>query len=48
LVGTDPNALKHYLSLVLQDKWKSGDIPEMWDGNTSERIIETLLEIFER
>lgn len=43
LVGTNPQALKPYLDLVLAGSWKKGAIPEKWDGKTGERIIQTLL-----
>jgi len=46
LVGSDPNNLKKYLTRIIQNDWKHGNIPELWDGNTSERIIESLLEIY--
>jgi UDP-N-acetylglucosamine 2-epimerase (non-hydrolysing) len=44
LVGTDPRALLPYLVKVARGQWKSGSIPELWDGSASERIVEVLLE----
>ncbi len=46
LVGTDPRDLAPYLEALAQGKWKQGRIPELWDGNTSERIVSKLLDIF--
>jgi UDP-N-acetylglucosamine 2-epimerase (non-hydrolysing) len=30
----------------LSGNWKKGAIPEKWDGKTSDRIVEKLLEIY--
>jgi UDP-N-acetylglucosamine 2-epimerase (non-hydrolysing) len=46
LVGTDPKSLKPYMEKLLQGEWKKGGIPEKWDGKTSERIIEDLIQLF--
>lgn len=48
LIGTDPAAIKPALEKLFSGKWKRGEIPELWDGTTSERIIEHLISIFER
>lgn len=45
LLGTDPAALSPALEKLFDGKWKSGDIPEKWDGKTSERIVEQLTRI---
>jgi UDP-N-acetylglucosamine 2-epimerase (non-hydrolysing) len=42
LIGTNPQALKDYLDLLFQRKWKKGSIPEKWDGKTGVRIVEIL------
>jgi len=31
---------------IFEGRWKKGDIPAMWDGNTAERIINILLNIY--
>lgn len=46
LAGTDPANLSRYLKIILSGAWKKGDIPELWDGKTSERIIAKLLSIY--
>lgn len=46
LVGTDPLALKPFVQKLLKGEWKKGGIPEMWDGKTSERIVEHIYSIF--
>lgn len=46
LVGTDPDALAPYLKKLSEGEWKVGAIPELWDGKTSERIVNILLSLF--
>ena len=46
LVGTDPKNVLKYLDLLLSGKWKKGGNIPMWDGKTSERIVEKLLSIY--
>ncbi|MFA6200238.1 MAG: UDP-N-acetylglucosamine 2-epimerase (non-hydrolyzing) [Bacteroidales bacterium] len=43
LIGTNPNAIKPALDKLFSGKWKKGGIPELWDGKTSERIVDILL-----
>jgi len=45
LLGTDPNAIKPAMDMLFSGQWKSGSIPEMWDGDTSKRIVDTLIKI---
>ena len=42
LIGTNPAAIKPALDKLFAGEWKKGAIPELWDGHTSERIIEIL------
>jgi UDP-N-acetylglucosamine 2-epimerase (non-hydrolysing) len=30
---------------ALTGKWKKGGIPDLWDGNTSERIVKHLMTV---
>jgi UDP-N-acetylglucosamine 2-epimerase (non-hydrolysing) len=46
LLGTNPNAIKPALDKLFKDKWKKGAIPELWDGKTSERIMNHLIKLF--
>lgn len=46
LIGTNPNAIKPALEKLFSGNWKKGGIPELWDGKTSDRIIEKLIEIW--
>lgn len=45
LIGTKPEAIKPALDRLFANKWKKGSIPEKWDGNTAERIVEVLLSL---
>ena len=46
LIGTDPFAIGPYMKKIFDGEWKKGGIPELWDGKTSERIIDILLHIY--
>ncbi|MBD8488683.1 UDP-N-acetylglucosamine 2-epimerase (non-hydrolyzing) [Echinicola sp. CAU 1574] len=46
LVGTDPSKLKPYLERMLSGQWKQYQQIPLWDGNTSDRIVKILLEIY--
>lgn len=48
LVGTDPSHLVPYLQKLQGGSWKSAGIPELWDGKTSERIVEKLIQLYGR
>ncbi len=45
LLGTDPNAIGFALKKLFEDQWKSGGIPEMWDGKTGERILKLIKKV---
>ena len=45
LIGTNPNAVKPYLEKLVSKNWKSGSIPEKWDGKAAERIVEILIKL---
>ncbi|MEO8151872.1 MAG: UDP-N-acetylglucosamine 2-epimerase (non-hydrolyzing) [Rhizobacter sp.] len=42
LVGTNPALLKPALDRLFAGQWKSGGVPEKWDGKTGERIAKIL------
>ena len=46
LVGTDPKKLKPNLDTLMAGEWKTGGAIPLWDGKTSERIIERLLNLY--
>lgn len=45
LLGTNPAAIGPALKTVLAGGWKSGTIPERWDGQAGRRIVETLVSL---
>ncbi|HSI76027.1 MAG TPA: UDP-N-acetylglucosamine 2-epimerase (non-hydrolyzing) [Lunatimonas sp.] len=45
LLGTDPKAIAPSMKMLFGGKWKTGQIPEKWDGKTANRIVAKLLEI---
>lgn len=42
LVGTDPAALAPAFARLFAGGWKKGAIPEKWDGQAAERIVDVL------
>jgi UDP-N-acetylglucosamine 2-epimerase (non-hydrolysing) len=42
LIGNDFDKLKKYIDIILSNNFKKGKIIEMWDGKTSERIVEII------
>jgi len=45
LIGTKPEAIKPALEKLFSGNWKKGNIPQLWDGKTADRIIESLLTL---
>lgn len=45
LVGTDPANIQPALDLLFAGQWPKGHIPNLWDGRTAGRIVETLITI---
>jgi len=45
LVGTNPENIAPYMEKLQKGDWKLGEIPHLWDGHTSERIVEDLLRL---
>ncbi len=48
LIGTDPINLVPFLDKLTLGKWKNSSIPEFWDGNTGQRIVIKLIELYEK
>jgi len=44
LVGEDSEKLAEAMKTLLNGEWKTGSIPERWDGRTAERIVQILLD----
>lgn len=45
LVGTNPDNVKPALDSLFSGNWKKGGIPQLWDGNAAERIVDVLTSI---
>ncbi|MGJ5642987.1 non-hydrolyzing UDP-N-acetylglucosamine 2-epimerase [Formosa sp. S-31] len=45
LVGTDSDLLEKAFNDLFSKNWPHGQIPELWDGKTAERIINHLIEL---
>lgn len=45
LVGDNPEKIKRALALVLTNNWKTGRIPELWDGQSAGRIVNHLISL---
>lgn len=45
LVGTDPKAIIEPMDTILKGNWKSGTVPELWDGKAAQRIIKHLISV---
>ena len=43
LVGEDPEKLADAVSRMVNGLWKTGALPDRWDGRTAERIVSILL-----
>ena len=46
LIGTNPDNIKPALDLLFAGKWQKGEIPELWDGHTAERIVQNIKQLF--
>lgn len=46
LIGTDPSAISPTLQKLFDGKWKKGGIPPLWDGKTSDRIVEVITRLY--
>jgi len=45
LLGTNPDAIAPAMKKLLSGQWKKGSIPPLWDGHTSERIINIICSL---
>jgi UDP-N-acetylglucosamine 2-epimerase (non-hydrolysing) len=45
LIGTNPEAVKPALKKLMSGNWKTGTIPEKWDGKAAERIVAHISEL---
>lgn len=45
-LAVDLSVLQTLLAKIESDQWKSSSIPDLWDGNTAERIVQKLYDIY--
>ncbi|MFD2532968.1 non-hydrolyzing UDP-N-acetylglucosamine 2-epimerase [Gracilimonas halophila] len=45
LLGVNPKAIQPALEKLFAGEWKKGEIPELWDGSTSGRIVKHLIQL---
>ena len=45
LLGVHPKAIGPAMKKLFNNNWKTGSAPHLWDGKTSERIIEYLIKL---
>lgn len=45
LVGTSTEAAVEWIEKMVSGSWKSGSIPERWDGKAAERIVDHLVTL---
>lgn len=45
LIGENPEQLKEAFENINSGVWKKGQVPELWDGKTAERIVEVLVKL---
>jgi UDP-N-acetylglucosamine 2-epimerase (non-hydrolysing) len=42
IVDLDPDLVEQKTLEVLEGRYKTGQVPELWDGKTSERIVDLI------
>ena len=45
LIGTHPSAIAAAIERLRRGQWKKGEIPELWDGKSGERIVRHIQEL---
>lgn len=45
LLGVNPKAIQPALEKLFAGQWKKGEIPKLWDGKTSKRIVKHLVDL---
>ena len=45
LIGSEPSAIKPAFDKLFDGKWKEGNVPELWDGQSAQRIVKCIIEV---
>lgn len=45
LVGEDADQLRTALQEMVSGRWKTGSLPDRWDGRSAERVVQILLSV---
>lgn len=45
LLGVKPSSIPPAFKTLLEGGWKKGQVPDLWDGKTADRIVDILLNI---
>ena len=45
LVGDNLNLLEDKIKIINEGQWRKGTIPDLWDGNAGQRIVQTLVKL---
>lgn len=45
-LAADLPGLANFISALEQGEWKTSEVPGLWDGNTAERIVQKIKEIY--
>lgn len=45
LLGVNPQAVAPAMDKLFNAEWKTGSVPEMWDGKTAGRIVDIMMEL---
>ncbi len=46
LVGSDPLKIEKAFNILVSNRWKTGSIPQLWDGQAAKRIVNHLASIY--
>lgn len=45
LIGEDWSSIPRYVDQIVNGKFKSGQVPDRWDGNATDRVLKILSEV---
>jgi UDP-N-acetylglucosamine 2-epimerase (non-hydrolysing) len=44
VTGVEPDTIYYHWRQAVEGQWPAGELPELWDGKTAQRIVRILLE----